>query len=535
MIKIGDKEYRNLEEQVKKNTRDIEHHYAVDRVIGEFGIHVKGQRATRNDIPLRIPTDIEYPRRGDAWLIGTEAPYDIYIWTEYYDDQQQIVGKFGWINIGKIAVTGPQGPKGEKGDKGDRGERGLKGETGERGLQGVPGLKGETGERGPKGDRGDIGPRGETGDLFHIYSAIQWTSNLPILPTQSTLEAHLVKGDDLTDPANPTVWERYHLFIQVGQEPNQVWKDVGPITEVGTDIVDKDETFIANLKATTEATGNTLVLRTSGGSSKFNKIDAEEIYVDDINAKDNDEIGIQDALNLHNNPIYGAHNIYAQNGIVIYDNSANEMMEVWDYTNTSGKKVTTLELGDNTVLQGIDSDNLTVGNGYDELRLIAESNIVNNKLDIYGELYVDSESIFNGDIHCDYKIYVNDGVDLEGPLSLNNNDIEDAATIKFADGTSMSTAPHLYLHNLSISFVNDDDDEYLFACQFLTTKSTVLSLEDLKNRKILIGCGSDVDGGNVVRQLDYTSDGDYWSYQKGDSDLDLYDLSYSDNFIIQIF
>ena len=69
---------------------------------------------------------------GDAYSVGTEAPYDVYI----YDGSE-------WINNG--ALQGPQGDKGEKGDKGD---------TGDVGPQGIQGEKGDTGEMGPKPEKG---------------------------------------------------------------------------------------------------------------------------------------------------------------------------------------------------------------------------------------------------------------------------------------------------------------------------------------------------------------------------------------------
>lgn len=69
---------------------------------------------------------------GDAYSVGVEAPYDVYI----YDGSV-------WVNNG--ALQGPQGDKGDKGDKGD---------TGETGPQGIQGEKGDTGEMGPKPEKG---------------------------------------------------------------------------------------------------------------------------------------------------------------------------------------------------------------------------------------------------------------------------------------------------------------------------------------------------------------------------------------------
>lgn len=74
---------------------------------------------------------ITSPAAGAAYGIGTEQPYDIYIW-----DAVNSV----WVNNGAL-----QGAKGEKGDKGDTGAKGEKGDTGEQGIQGEKGEQGEQG------------------------------------------------------------------------------------------------------------------------------------------------------------------------------------------------------------------------------------------------------------------------------------------------------------------------------------------------------------------------------------------------------
>ena len=111
-----------------------------------------------------LQTSVRDPAAGDAYGVGAEAPYDIYI----YDG---VIG--AWINNGPL-----QGAKGEKGDKGDPGAKGETGSTGPAGTDGVtPTIGtngnwylGETdtgkpsrGEKGEQGDKGDIGPQGPTG------------------------------------------------------------------------------------------------------------------------------------------------------------------------------------------------------------------------------------------------------------------------------------------------------------------------------------------------------------------------------------
>ena len=98
---------------------------------------------------------VEQPTPGDAYGVGAQAPYDIYIWDGVGLD---------WVNNGPLqgarGETGPQGPQGEKGDTGEAGPQGLQGETG---PQGPKGDKGDTGDTGPQGPKGDTGDQGEPG------------------------------------------------------------------------------------------------------------------------------------------------------------------------------------------------------------------------------------------------------------------------------------------------------------------------------------------------------------------------------------
>ena len=108
---------------------------------------------------------VEQPTPGDAYGVGAQAPYDIYIWDGVGLD---------WVNNGPLqgarGETGPQGPQGEKGDTGEAGPQGLQGETGPQGPKGDKGDTGDAGPQGPKGDKGDTGdtgpqgPQGEKGD-----------------------------------------------------------------------------------------------------------------------------------------------------------------------------------------------------------------------------------------------------------------------------------------------------------------------------------------------------------------------------------
>lgn len=66
---------------------------------------------------------------GDVYTVGTEVPYDMWVFTRADDAHQADY----WFNIGKFPLPGPQG---EKGPKGDRGPQGPKGDPGPSGTLG---------------------------------------------------------------------------------------------------------------------------------------------------------------------------------------------------------------------------------------------------------------------------------------------------------------------------------------------------------------------------------------------------------------
>lgn len=85
---------------------------------------------------------------GDAYGVGTEEPYDIYIF-------DGITGEF--INNGPL-----QGAKGETGERGPQGIQGPKGDPGKDGAKGADGLPGKDGADGAPGKDGANGRDGVT-------------------------------------------------------------------------------------------------------------------------------------------------------------------------------------------------------------------------------------------------------------------------------------------------------------------------------------------------------------------------------------
>ena len=121
---IGDKTYRNLQEQVLQNARDINDIKTVNTLLNQFGIKVVGECDTALDLPDPSTYSGNY---GDAYAVGTETPYDLYIFTRPFDGEEYP----HWFNIGPFPLEGPEGPQGETGAQGEKGNPGGAFLTGE--------------------------------------------------------------------------------------------------------------------------------------------------------------------------------------------------------------------------------------------------------------------------------------------------------------------------------------------------------------------------------------------------------------------
>ena len=209
MLRIGDKEYRNLEEQVRKNQDDIRYLLYEGGTLNQFGIKVIGAVDNSSQLPNPATYEGEY---GDAYVVGTEAPYEFYIFT------REVSGQTGnwWFNIGEFPLPGP---------KGDTGEQGLRGATGATGPQGVQGIQGpvgpqgpmgETGPQGPMGETGPQGPKGDTGSPFSLAGILVNVNQLPTPTAENRNYAYLV------GTAFP-----YELYVVTGED-ELVWTDAGP-------------------------------------------------------------------------------------------------------------------------------------------------------------------------------------------------------------------------------------------------------------------------------------------------------------------
>lgn len=249
MLKFGNQEFRNLEEQVEKNAQDIQDFKDGNQTIAEFGITVVGILKSA----LELPDQGE--NYGDAYLIGTQAPYDMRVWTRDVDNNTA-----KWVDLGQFPLAGPKGDKGDVGSiiytgQGEPSDnptstyqyyintvtgywyksqlnpdgfmwiksftlKGEKGDRGEQGKQGVQGPKGDTGATGPIGPMGPQGPRGDVGPAFNVQGTIASTANLPT-PTAEMQDkgyAYLIADDQGVK----------HVWVIQGPDggPFQ-WVDVG--------------------------------------------------------------------------------------------------------------------------------------------------------------------------------------------------------------------------------------------------------------------------------------------------------------------
>ena len=213
MLTIGNEEFRNLEEQVEKNKDDILFILEQEGVLNQFGIKVVGQIDTAASLPAPSIYAGDY---GDAYAVGTQTPYDLYIWTRANGTHPNDY----WFNIGKFPVPGPAGKDGAQGPQGERGltgPQGIQGIPGKDGAQGKPGI---TGPQGIQGIQGPMGPQGPAGQSFQIASIIANTSLLPT-PTESIRNQAYLVGTEAP----------YDLYVITGNG-DLYWSNAGQITGV---------------------------------------------------------------------------------------------------------------------------------------------------------------------------------------------------------------------------------------------------------------------------------------------------------------
>lgn len=229
MLKYNGKEFRNLEDQVGYLTDA----FKSGKLIDELGIKVLGVFSDLTTAKETIRPPYEY---GDAFEIGTQKPYNLYIYTRNIED---------FFDFGPFPAPGPKGDLGPTPSisinanvtnttgapeatvtKTGTDEapifnftfKGLKGERGQTGMQGVQGPRGFQGPTGPIGPRGYTGPKGDVGPAFKLLGDLTSTSQLPS-PT-AELQA---QGAAYTIPNAQDI---KHIWVIQGTD-NLLWTDIG--------------------------------------------------------------------------------------------------------------------------------------------------------------------------------------------------------------------------------------------------------------------------------------------------------------------
>lgn len=252
MLTYDNKQIRNLVEQVQYLS-DL---HETNKALASWGIKVVGQIETSLDLP--DPTTYEGDF-GDAYAVGTEAPFSFYIWTR----STQVGQPAYWFPFGEISIVGPQGPEGPQGETGVRGERGTRTTIGQnpppsnldgdlfiststnngriigavyqyssatntwslvydnfrgpQGIQGVQGIQGPVGPQGPDGPKGDTG---DVGGFINIGGIVTNTSQLPDPTTLGNRTIAYLIGSGVP----------YDLYVQVGDTPESLqWLNTGPL------------------------------------------------------------------------------------------------------------------------------------------------------------------------------------------------------------------------------------------------------------------------------------------------------------------
>lgn len=143
---------RNLQEQVLKNKQDIEQHYNQTRTLELFDVRVIGV------LPEWEEPEGQTFEYGDAYFVGTEAPYSLYIFTR----ADSVHPNDYWLEIKDLIVQGPDGRPLTFDDLTDAQKEELRGEPGVSPKWFV--VDRTMGVSGPK--EGDMLLQGSTGNVY---------------------------------------------------------------------------------------------------------------------------------------------------------------------------------------------------------------------------------------------------------------------------------------------------------------------------------------------------------------------------------
>lgn len=209
MLNFGNKEFRNLQEQVLHNAD------AIDAI--KQGLKIVG-------VGTEVPSSLE---DGEAYLVGTAVPYTLYI---------KVDGSI--INLGQFPKPGPQGGQGPAGSGAVIGTIDTLTTTLEPGMsasvvaetsgnnitfkfeipQGVPGPTGARGPQGLQGIQGVKGQQGPVGETAYGVEILGVIASADLLPSPSTVARN---AGYLVGSSSP-----YNLYLIIGTNTLS-WFNIG--------------------------------------------------------------------------------------------------------------------------------------------------------------------------------------------------------------------------------------------------------------------------------------------------------------------
>lgn len=123
MLKYGNRDFRNLQEQVYANMRNIEDIIKGSDVMADYTLNIVGQVDETAELP---DADTYEGKLGDIYVVGESSPFHCYVFAKVYENENAP----SWIDLGAIFVQGPQGIQGEQGPAGADGTDGQDGAAG---------------------------------------------------------------------------------------------------------------------------------------------------------------------------------------------------------------------------------------------------------------------------------------------------------------------------------------------------------------------------------------------------------------------
>lgn len=288
-IIYNDKVYRNLQEQVLKNQEDLERYAATTLTLNNMGIRVLGILSDSTKLP---PTAAQY---GDAYLIGTTQPYDLYIWTRL---EAQDSARF--VSVGQFPApsnipgkTGPQGPQGDTGvgianiyvDSSGYMRIIYTDDRPDSEFGSLKGPQGAMGPKGPKGDKGDPGaqgPRGLDGENAFAVTIVDTLTSIDQLPSPSIAgrnDAYVIKSEGKSD-----------LYGLVSENGTLKWANFGTMAVQGGYATPADVQAVQNTVPTNLAIDAKKIVLARNGIVLPNQSNLKISSIDEFNLVGEDAV-----------------------------------------------------------------------------------------------------------------------------------------------------------------------------------------------------------------------------------------------------